>query len=47
MLAKASQDFFLKEILFFHKPWLGNFFPHGGFIFPQATLIIQSWGRVT
>ena len=24
-----------------------DFFPHRGFTFPRATLILQSWGRVT
>lgn len=32
------------KVLFFLKPRLNNFFPHGGFSFPQATLILQSWG---
>jgi hypothetical protein len=44
---RLDRMFFLMEVLFFCKPWLNKFlFPHGGFIFLQAKLILLM-GRVT
>ena len=40
--------FILSQKVFFCKPGsYSEFFPHRGFTFPRATLILQSWGRVT
>jgi hypothetical protein len=40
LLKWLDRIFFLTEVLIFHKPGLIGFFPHGGFIFPQANLIL-------
>jgi hypothetical protein len=40
--------FILSDKVFFLQAWLVfGIFPHQGFTFPRATLILQSWGRVT
>ena len=40
--------FNLTHKVFFLQVWLTiGFFPHQGFTFPRATLILQTWGRVT
>ena len=46
--SQAACTFLTSTRTVFLQVWLiFGFFPHRGFTFPQATLILQSWGRVT